>query len=154
MRPQRDLNYRKKVLTPFYRTWTMWQGSQNHGEAVYEIRSLSAVWNQHEVLNVINPKEDTRWRVMPYAFGDYILTCGEITCQSFGLDRKKQVSRLAFFLAPPVGLEPTTPWLTVMCSTDWAKEEYKRSEYFDLSEGGFSIQLCWIAATWAKEEYV
>ena len=34
--------------------------SQNHGEAVYEIRSLSAVWNQHEVLNVINPKEDTR----------------------------------------------------------------------------------------------
>jgi hypothetical protein len=32
----------------------------NHGEAVYEIRSLSAVWNQHEVLNVINPKEDTR----------------------------------------------------------------------------------------------
>ena len=34
--------------------------SHNHGEAVYEIRSLSAVWNQHEVLNVINPKEDTR----------------------------------------------------------------------------------------------
>ena len=28
-----------------------------------------------------------------------------------------------FFLAPPVGLEPTTPWLTVRCSTDWAKEE-------------------------------
>ena len=27
---------------------------------VDEIRSLSAVWNQHEVLNVINPKEDTR----------------------------------------------------------------------------------------------
>ena len=33
---------------------------ENHGEAVYEIRSLSAVWNQHEVLNVINPNEDTR----------------------------------------------------------------------------------------------
>ena len=31
----------------------------------------------------------------------------------------------AFCLAPPVGLEPTTPWLTVRCSTDWAKEEYK-----------------------------
>ena len=27
---------------------------------VDEIRSLSAVWNQHEMLNVINPKEDTR----------------------------------------------------------------------------------------------
>ena len=32
---------------------------------------------------------------MPYAFGDYILTGGEITCQSFGLDRKKQVIRPA-----------------------------------------------------------
>ena len=42
-------------------------------------------------------KEDTRWRVMPYAFGDYILTCGEITCQSFGLDRKKTVRKRSFF---------------------------------------------------------
>ena len=31
-----------------------------------------------------------------------------IPCQSFGLDRKKQVFRLAFFLAPPAGLEPAT----------------------------------------------
>ena len=58
----------------------------------------SLVWNQHEVLNVINPKKDTRWRVMPYAFGDYILTCGEITCQSFGLDRKKTAWKRSFFL--------------------------------------------------------
>ena len=29
-----------------------------------------------------------------------------------------------FCLAPPTGLEPVTPWLTVRCSTDWAKEEY------------------------------
>ena len=28
-------------------------------------------------------------------------------------------------MAPPTGLEPVTPWLTVRCSTDWAKEEYK-----------------------------
>ena len=26
--------------------------------------------------------------------------------------------------APRVGLEPTTLWLTVRCSTDWANEEY------------------------------
>ena len=26
-------------------------------------------------------------------------------------------------MAPPTGLEPVTPWLTVRCSTDWAKEE-------------------------------
>ena len=63
---------------------------------VYVIRNL--------LRYAINPKEDTRWRVMPYACGDYILTCGEITYQSFGLDRKKQVFRLAFFLAPPNAL--------------------------------------------------
>ena len=31
---------------------------------------------------------------------------------------------LGLVLAPPAGLEPATPWLTVRCSTDWAKEEY------------------------------
>ena len=71
---------------------------ENHGEVVDGIRSLYAIWNQHEVLYVINPKEDTRWRVMPYAFGDCILTYGEITCQSFGLDKKKTVRKRSFFL--------------------------------------------------------
>ena len=68
---------------------------------------LVAVWNQTVGLYGINPKENAP-AVMPYAFGDYILTCGEITCQSFGLDRKKTVRKRSFFLAPPVGLEPTT----------------------------------------------
>ena len=30
-------------------------------------------------------------------------------------------------MAPPTGLEPVTPWLTVRCSTDWAKEEYEET---------------------------
>jgi hypothetical protein len=30
---------------------------KNHGKAVDEIRRLSAVWNQHEVMYVINSKE-------------------------------------------------------------------------------------------------
>ena len=34
------------------------------------------------------------------------------------------------FLAPPAGLEPATTWLTVRCSTDWAKEEYPRWPIF------------------------
>ncbi len=55
----------------------------------------------------INPKEDTRYRVMPYAYGDYILTCGEITYQSFGLDRKSKSFDL-LFLAPATGIEPIT----------------------------------------------
>ena len=33
---------------------------------------------------------------MPYAYGDYILTCGEIPYQSFGLDRKKTVKNGLF----------------------------------------------------------
>ena len=33
------------------------------------------------------------------------------------------------FLAPPVGLEPTTLRLTAACSTDWAKEEYRRTAH-------------------------
>ena len=33
----------------------------------------SLVWNHHEVMYVINPKEKYTLRVMPYAYGDYIL---------------------------------------------------------------------------------
>ena len=36
----------------------------------------------------------------------------------------KTFKRTSLFLAPPVGLEPTTPRLTAACSTDWAMEEY------------------------------
>jgi len=57
----------------------------------------SAVWNQHEVLYGINPKENARWRVMPYAYGDSILTCGEIPYQSFGLDKKRTKQLLRSF---------------------------------------------------------
>ena len=42
-------------------------------------------------------RRNARWRVMPYACGDSIHDCVVITYQSFGLDRKKQVLRLAFF---------------------------------------------------------
>ena len=58
----------------------------------------SAVWNHHEVMYGINPKENARWRVMPYAYGDSILTCGEITYQSFGLDKKRTKHPLRSFL--------------------------------------------------------
>ena len=54
-------------------------------------------WNHHEVMYGINPKENARWRVMPYAYGDYILTCGEITYQSFGLDKKRTKRMLRSF---------------------------------------------------------
>ena len=47
------------------------------------------------------------------------------------LDKKTLVLSNKSFLAPPAGLEPATSWLTVMRSTDWAKEEY---EQFDQSQ--------------------
>ena len=34
-------------------------------------------------------------------------------------------------VAPPTGLEPVTPWLTVRCSTDWAMEDYEILHKFD-----------------------
>ena len=37
---------------------------------------------------------------------------------------KKRLVKTSLFLAPPVGLEPTTTRLTAVGSTDWAKEEY------------------------------
>ena len=37
----------------------------------------------------------------------------------------KSLVNTRLFMAPPAGLEPATSWLTVMRSTDWAKEEYK-----------------------------
>ena len=38
----------------------------------------SIVWNHHEVMYEINPKGDTRYRVMPYTYGDYILACARL----------------------------------------------------------------------------
>ena len=75
---------------------------QNQGEALYVIRSLSAVWNHHEVMYGINPKINTHRRVMPYAYGDDIPTSGGIPYQSFGLDRKKTVITV-FFLGADYG---------------------------------------------------
>ena len=37
--------------------------------------------------------------------------------------KQKPPDWVVFVLAPPAGLEPATSWLTVMRSTDWAKEE-------------------------------
>ena len=62
-------------------------------------------------------------------------------------------------MAPPTGLEPVTPWLTVRCSTDWAKEEYVELVQF---QAPYFVGFYWdcsrvIRSTsstdWAKEEY-
>ena len=73
-----------------------------------ELRRRS-VCNQPKGLDGINPKgKYPRKSLMTYACGDYILTCGEITYQSFGLDKNKRKQRCRFLLllACPNGFEP------------------------------------------------
>ena len=63
----------------------------NHAEGVYIINSVGIVYHQHEVLYIIKPQEDTRWRVMRYSpkgaddIHDYVV----MICQACGLDKKR-----------------------------------------------------------------
>ena len=63
-------------------------------------------------------------------------------------------------MAPPVGLEPTTSWLTVTRSTDWAKEEYVELVQFQAPFFvGFYRDCSRVirstsSTDWAKEEYL
>ena len=66
-----------------------------------------------------------------WAKGPYTQTCLDI---SFAVTYFYMTAN--HVLAPQVGLEPTTLWLTVRCSTDWAIEEY----WSDLSF--LQIALC------------
>ena len=87
----------------------------NHFEEMYVIRKLFR--------NVINPKEDSP-AVMPYTLR--VITCAYRRLHTNPSDwiKNKTVRRLSCFLAPRVGLEPTTDRLTADCSTDCANEEY------------------------------
>ncbi len=54
----------------------------------------SVVWNHHEVMYGINPKADTRWRVMRYKGGSpplmiYTALRAAMIYQACGLDNKK-----------------------------------------------------------------
>ena len=53
-----------------------------------------------------------------------IIGNANIICRRQTSLKKALANCKCFFLAPPAGLEPATSWLTVMRSTDWAKEEY------------------------------
>ena len=60
--------------------------------------------------------------------------------------KKPNAIALGFFVAPPAGLEPATSWLTVMRSTDWAKEEYEfllTDVGIDLSSRSVARQVLW-----------
>ena len=58
-------------------------------------------WNHHKVMYGINPKERYTLARDAIRLRRLHTRSREITYQSFGLDRKKQVLRLAFFLSSP-----------------------------------------------------
>ena len=92
------------------------------------LRSVTTPCNNTFVLRCTSAK----WTSLPCGQPPFGLLPVKYKKPLFEFKRRKaknerHASRTSHFLAPPVGLEPTTPWLTVRCSTDWAKEEYRSS---------------------------
>ena len=76
-------------------------------------------------------KDEQSYSVLLIEIFRLSLTCSFLQASElFGLfkgaknKKNPQTYCLRVFVAPPVGLEPTTTRLTAECSTDWAKEEY------------------------------
>ena len=73
---------------------------------------LVAVYHQHEVLYIIKPQEDARWRVMRYKGGNpplmiYAALRASMICQVCGLDKQKEnfcLPKVLFLLAGAQGL--------------------------------------------------
>ena len=103
-------------------------------------------------LYIIKPQVDTRWRVMRYNNGSAVVDDIHRTSRGDDIPSlsawiKKSKSFDLDFLAPPAGLEPATTWLTVRCSTDWAKEEYILQRIEDQTK---TVAVC-IRRTLSKE---
>ena len=77
---------------------------------------LVAVYHQHEVLYIIKPQIDARWRVMRYKGGlPPLMICtalrAAMICQACGLDKKILVPKNEDFLAGAQGLDIGTELL-------------------------------------------
>ena len=66
----------------------------------------SVVYHQHEVLYIIKPQVDARWRVMRYSprGADDIHDCVVMICQACGLDKKIDKSKLVEFFGAEGGI--------------------------------------------------
>ena len=74
----------------------------NLAEGVYIITSEGIAYHQHEVLHIIKPQEDARWRVMICKGGVpplmiYAALRASMICQACGLDKKIRCLRIGFF---------------------------------------------------------
>ena len=83
-------------------------------------------YHQNEVLYIIKPQEDARWRVMRYKGGSpplmiYTSLRAAMTCQACGLDKKFDKSKLVEFfgegewLALGFSKGKHTPFLFMLC---------------------------------------
>ena len=68
----------------------------------------SIVYHQHEVLYIIKPQVDARWRVMRYSpkGADDMHDCVVMIYQACGLDKKKALHKQCFFLVGDGGFGP------------------------------------------------
>ena len=97
----------------------------------YSLFRLSPVAKQHSVV-LLGP---SLYRLRPLVSVGNNGSRNATVRPHQGKQKTKPIG-LVFCLAPPAGLEPATSWLTVMRSTDWAKEEYK-SQRRPIFPGGF-----------------
>ena len=66
-------------------------------------------WNHHEVMYVINPKVNARYRVMPYACGDYILAHARLHTNPSDWIEKSKSFDLLFSWLPLLGSNQRHP---------------------------------------------
>ena len=83
----------------------------NQGGALYIINSEGIAYHQNEVLYIIKPQGNARWRVMRYKVGlPTLMICtalrAAMICQACGLDKKRTKRLLRSFLGPTLKMEP------------------------------------------------
>ena len=103
----------------------------NHAKGVYIINSArNCISSKRNALYIIIAKAKYSLQLMICTFGDEIHAKAWWYTIAFAMDKKRPSLSTWSFLAPPVGLEPTTLRLTAACSTDWAKEECRHRPIF------------------------
>ena len=111
-----------------------WAGMREYSKRKlnFRLREAQHRWAQahivdakhHIICGLPQPRSFVPRAAMMLTWRSNDFACSTQTKLCLSAQMKKSIAFAMDFLAPPVGLEPTTPWLTVMCSTDWAKEEY------------------------------
>ena len=93
-----------------------------HAEGVNTINSEGIAYHQHEVLYIIKPQENTRWRVMRYSpegLMIYTARCAVMICQACGLDKKILKAELSGFFGGATRNRTGDRGVADLCLTAW-----------------------------------